>query len=396
MPDPETPLLIGIIAGEASGDLLGAGLIRELKKLFPSARFEGIGGPQMMAEGFNSLFPMERLSIMGLVEVLGRLPELFSMRRQLLEHFTSRRPAVFIGIDAPDFNIGVELRLRAKGIKTAHYVSPSVWAWRQNRIFKIARAVDLMLTLLPFEAGFYRQHKVPVQFVGHPLAEMMPLHPVKAEARERLGVSAKEGQIIAVLPGSRGGEVKMLGPVFIQTMLWLHKRRPQLTFLLPAANPHRKKQIQMQLEQAGVDLPLIIMDGHSRDVMQAADSILMASGTATLEAMLAKRPMVVAYKMAPLTYWIMKRLLKAKYISLPNLLADEALVPELIQHNANPQSLGKAVLASLQPEQSKSLEKKFTDLHLQIKQDADKVAAESIAKLIQSQFSSDTAQARHE
>ncbi len=383
-----------MIAGEASGDLLGAGLIRELKTHFPNARFEGIGGPQMIEEGFHSLFPMERLSVMGLVEVLGRLPELFSIRRSLLEHFTARQPAVFIGIDAPDFNIGVELRLRLRGIKTAHYVSPSVWAWRQNRIFKIARAVDLMLTLLPFEAGFYRQHNVPVQFVGHPLAEMMPLHPDKAEARKRLGVTAKEGDMVAVLPGSRGGEVKMLGPVFIQTMLWLYKRRPQITFVLPAANPHRKKQIQMQLKEAGVDLPLTILDGQSRDAMQAADSILMASGTATLEAMLAKRPMVVAYRMAPLTYWIMKRLLKAKYISLPNLLADEALVPELIQQNANPEALGKAVLASLQAERSKSLEKKFTDLHLQIKQGADKVAAQSIAKLIQSQLPSDVAQAK--
>ncbi|WP_020406483.1 lipid-A-disaccharide synthase [Hahella ganghwensis] len=390
MPDSASPLIIGLIAGEASGDLLGAGLIRELKKHFPNARFEGVGGPQMIEEGFNSLFPMERLSVMGLVEVLGRLPELFAMRRKLLDHFAATQPAVFIGIDAPDFNIGIELRLRANGIKTAHYVSPSVWAWRQNRIYKIAKAVDLMLTLLPFEAGFYQQHQVPVKFVGHPLAEMMPVSPDKSESRRKLELPL-EGELVAVLPGSRGGEVKMLGPVFIQAMHWLSKRRPKITFVLPAANAYRKRQIQTQLNEAGVELPLTILDGHSREAMQAADSILMASGTATLEAMLAKRPMVVAYRMTPITYWIMKRLLKAKYISLPNLLADEALVPELIQHEANPEAIGKAVLRSLQADQRLALEKRFTELHLQIKQDADRVAADSIAKLINSSLPSTTA-----
>ncbi len=375
-------LRIGMIAGEASGDLLGAGLIRELKQHFPNAEFEGIGGPQMISEGFRSMFPMERLSVMGLVEVLGRLPELFAIRRHLVQHFVNSPPDVFIGIDSPDFTIGVELRLRLQGIKTAHYVSPSVWAWRQNRIFKIAKAIDLMLTLLPFEARFYEEHRVPVQFVGHPLAEMMPLNPDRVETRKRIDLPP-ESEILAVLPGSRGGEIKLLGPTFIATLQWLHKRRPDLLFVIPAANPLRRRQIEAQLQEAGVgQLPVRILDGHSRDAMIASNAILMASGTATLEAMLAKRPMVVAYKLAPLSYWIMKRLLKAKYISLPNLLADKALVPELVQHNATPVKLGQAVLAALEPRRQKELMEKFTELHLQIKQNANVVAANAIAQLI--------------
>jgi len=373
---------IGMIAGETSGDLLGAGLIRELKVHFPHAEFEGIGGSQMVAEGLSSMFPMERLSVMGLVEVLGRLPELYAIRRHLVQHFLQTPPDVFIGIDSPDFTIGVELRLRLQGIKTAHYVSPSVWAWRQNRIFKIAKAVDLMMTLLPFEAQFYEAHHVPVKFVGHPLAEMMPVKPDQAEARQRINLPQEE-RILAVLPGSRGGEIKMLGPVFIATMQWLHKRHPKLRFVIPAVNPLRRRQIEAQLEEVGVgDLPINLLDGHSRDAMMAANAILMASGTATLEAMLAKRPMVVAYKLAPLSYWIMKRLLKAKYISLPNLLADEALVPELIQQDATPAKLGEAVVEALEPWRQEVLQKKFTEIHLKIKQNANVVAADAIAQLI--------------
>ncbi|MBU6949922.1 lipid-A-disaccharide synthase [Hahella sp. HN01] len=381
-PISQRPIRIGIVAGEASGDLLGAGLMQELKALYPQATFEGIGGERMLKEGFNTFFQMERLSIMGLVEVLGRLPELLAMRRRIVEHFTANPPDLFLGIDSPDFTIGIELKLRQAGIKTAHYVSPSVWAWRQNRVFKIAKAVDLMLTLLPFEARFYREHNVPVKFVGHPLAEIIPLHPDKVAMRHELGTDAS-GEVVAVLPGSRGGEVSRLGPTFIETIAWLHQRRPDIRFLIPAANQARRAQIEQQLQSHGGRLPVTLIDQHSRECMMAADAILLASGTATLEAMLVKRPMVVAYKLATLSYWIMRRLLKAKYISLPNLLADRALVPELIQHDATPSKLGGALLKELDVERRRSLEGEFEGLHKLIRQNASVVAAQAIAELIE-------------
>ncbi|WLQ14659.1 lipid-A-disaccharide synthase [Hahella aquimaris] len=381
-PISQRPIRIGIVAGEASGDLLGAGLIQELKALYPQATFEGIGGERMLKEGFNTFFQMERLSIMGLVEVLGRLPELLAMRRRIVEHFTANPPDLFLGIDSPDFTIGIELKLRQAGIKTAHYVSPSVWAWRQNRVFKIAKAVDLMLTLLPFEARFYREHNVPVKFVGHPLAEIIPLHPDKVAMRHELGIDAS-GEVIAVLPGSRGGEVSRLGPTFVETIAWLHQRRPDIRFLIPAANQARRAQIEQQLQSHGGRLPVTLIDQHSRECMMAADAILLASGTATLEAMLVKRPMVVAYKLATLSYWIMRRLLKAKYISLPNLLADKALVPELIQQDATPSRLGGALLKELDVERRRSLEDEFEGLHKLIRQNASVVAAQAIAELIE-------------
>ncbi|MDG9668284.1 lipid-A-disaccharide synthase [Hahella sp. CR1] len=381
-PISQRPIRIGIVAGEASGDLLGAGLMQELKALYPQATFEGIGGERMLKEGFYTFFQMERLSIMGLVEVLGRLPELLAMRRRIVEHFTANPPDLFLGIDSPDFTIGIELKLRQVGIKTAHYVSPSVWAWRQNRVFKIAKAVDLMLTLLPFEARFYREHNVPVKFVGHPLAEIIPLHPDKVAMRHELGIDAS-GEVVAVLPGSRGGEVSRLGPTFIETIAWLHQRRPDVRFLIPAANQARRVQIEQQLQSHGGRLPVTLIDQQSRECMMAADAILLASGTATLEAMLVKRPMVVAYKLATLSYWIMRRLLKAKYISLPNLLADRALVPELIQHDATPSKLGGALLKELDVERRRSLEGEFEGLHKLIRQNASVVAAQAIAELIE-------------
>ncbi|ABC31913.1 lipid-A-disaccharide synthase [Hahella chejuensis KCTC 2396] len=381
-PISERPIRIGIVAGEASGDLLGAGLMQEIKALYPQATFEGIGGERMLKEGFNTFFQMERLSIMGLVEVLGRLPELLAMRRRIVDHFTATPPDLFLGIDSPDFTIGIELKLRQAGIKTAHYVSPSVWAWRQNRVFKIAKAVDLMLTLLPFEARFYREHNVPVKFVGHPLAEIIPLHPDKVAMRHELGIDAS-GEVIAVLPGSRGGEVSRLGPTFIETIAWLHQRRPDVRFVIPAANQARKTQIEQQLQSHGGRLPVTLIDQHSRECMMAADAILLASGTATLEAMLVKRPMVVAYKLATLSYWIMRRLLKAKYISLPNLLADKALVPELIQNDATPAKLGEALLKELNVERRRSLEDEFEGLHKLIRQNASVAAAQAVAELIE-------------
>lgn len=376
-----------MIAGEMSGDLLGSGLIKSLKSHYPDAVFEGIGGPKMLEAGFSSLVPMERLSVMGLVEVLGRLRELFAIRRKILEHFTLYPPDIFIGIDSPDFTIGVELRLRRQGVKTCHYVSPSVWAWRQNRIYKIARAVDLMLTLFPFEAEFYERHQVPVKFVGHPLAEIMPLNPDKRAMQSSLSLNPN-GKLLAVLPGSRGGEIKMLLPTFMRTMIWLADKQPELMFVIPAVNQTRRKQIETVIQETVTEsarkrLNLMVIDGQSRELMQAADAILITSGTATLEAMLAKRPMVVAYKMAGITYWLMRLMLKAKYISLPNLLADEALVPELIQHDATPERLGQALLQQLDQSKTAYLAEQFRNLHQTLQRNANEQAASAVAELIE-------------
>ena len=293
---------IAIVAGELSGDLLGAGLMAVLKINYPQARFTGIGGPEMLAQGFKTVVPLERLAVMGLVEVLRHLPELLSIRRQLYQRLLADPPAVFIGIDAPDFNLSLERRLRASKIPTVHYVSPSVWAWRPWRVRKIARAVNLMLTLLPFEADFYRDHQVAVRYVGHPLADMIPFHNDGAAARLALGLTlAADARIVAVLPGSRSGEVNRLGPLLLDTVVWLHRQRPELHFLMPAATPALSRLLATLIAERAPGLPLTLIQGQSRTVMAASDVALLASGTATLEAMLLKRPMVAAYRVAPLT-----------------------------------------------------------------------------------------------
>jgi len=378
---------IGMVAGEISGDILGAGLIKELKQRYPNAQFEGIGGPLMINEGFKSHVPMERLSVMGLVEVLGRLFELIGIRRRIKQHFLDNPPDVFIGIDAPDFTLGLEESLRKSGIKTAHYVSPSVWAWRQKRVFKIARAVDLMLTLFPFEARFYKEHNVPVAFVGHPLADMIPLEPSQGKARERLGLMltplGTSQNIVALLPGSRSGEIHYLGEIFIEAAKLVLAQNADAKFLLPYVNDDRKQQIEEIIQRLGPNLPITLIKGQSRDVMAASNVILLASGTATLEAMLLKRPMVVAYRMSAITFFIMKRLMKAPYISLPNLLANKALVPELIQAQASPQNLAKSLLQRLkQDENSEELNAQYIKIHESLKQDASDKAATAVARLI--------------
>lgn len=376
------PVRIGMVAGEISGDILGAGLIRELRKKFPNAQFEGIGGPLMIAEGFDSHVPMERLSVMGLVEVLGRIFELIGIRRRLKRHFLQNRPDVFIGIDAPDFTLGLELALRKQGIKTAHYVSPSVWAWRQKRIFKIARAVDLMLTLFPFEAKFYDEHKVPVRFVGHPLADLIPLHSSKEKSRQELGLDLHK-TVVGLLPGSRSGEIHYLGDVFVQAADLIAKARPDVQFVLPYVNDARKQQIEEVLGNHNLALSIKLVQGQSRTVMAASDVILLASGTATLEAMLIKRPMVVAYRMSAITYAIMTRLMKAPFIALPNLLANRLVVPELIQAQASPTNLAKEVLKHLSSaEDQRALEGVFTNLHSSLRQDASSQAATAVAELL--------------
>ncbi len=373
-------LHIGVLAGESSGDILGAGLMQALRQLRPDVRFSGIGGPLMQQQGLQSRVPMERLSVMGLVEPLKRLPELLRIRRDIVRHFCSDRPDVFIGIDSPDFNLGVERRLREQGIRTVHYVSPSVWAWRQRRIRKIAAATDLVLTLFPFESDFYREHRVPVAFVGHPLADDIPLEPDRLKAREALGLSGA-GQILALLPGSRQGEVARMGPVFLQTAALLARQNPDMHFLLPCANAERKQQLQALLP-AGMD-KVHLLDGQSRVAMAAADAVLLASGTAALEAMLLKRPMLVCYKMAPLSHAIISRMLKVPYFSLPNLLAREPLVEELVQDAVNADNLFVKVQALLQSDaRQQRLGERYREIHRTLLGGASAKAARAVLGLV--------------
>ncbi|WP_413231789.1 lipid-A-disaccharide synthase [Marinobacter sp.] len=372
-----------MVAGEASGDILGAGLIRALRTRYPRARFVGIGGDEMIAQGFHSLVPMERLSVMGLVEVLGRLRELFSIRDRLMDYFLTTPPDVVIGIDSPDFTLGVERRCREAGIPTVHYVSPSVWAWRQKRIFKIAKSIDLMLTLFPFEARFYEEHKVPVSFVGHPLADRIPMETDTAGARESLGLNP-ETPVLAILPGSRSEEVARLGELFLSAARWIQSRRADLQLVIPCINRDREQQVRELVAALEVELPVTIVRGRSREVMAASDVVMLASGTATLEAMLLKKPMVVGYRLSGLSYALLSRLVKVPYVALPNLLSGQELVPELLQDDATPESLGQAVLERLaDPAERERLTGAFEDLHRQLRRTADERAASAISALLE-------------
>jgi len=330
-------LRIGILAGEASGDILGSRVLAALRQRFPDLTVEGMGGPLMEAQGLTSMYPMERLSVMGFVEPLKRLPELLRIRGALYRHFRDNPPDVFLGIDSPDFNLHLEQKLRAQGIRTAHLVSPTIWAWRAGRIRKIRRAVDLMLCLFPFELDIYRQHAMAATFVGHPLADEIPLHTDPGPARAALGLPTT-GKVLALLPGSRGGEVRLLAPLFLEAARQLSQRDPAIHFVLPAASEARMAQIHAELERFP-ELPVTVLEGQSRQAMAAADAILLASGTATLEAMLLKRPMVVAYRMGELSWQLASRIATTRFVALPNVLAGERIVPELLQHAATPQAM---------------------------------------------------------
>ncbi|MCQ9469650.1 lipid-A-disaccharide synthase [Pseudomonas alliivorans] len=371
------PLRIALVAGEASGDILGSGLMRAIKARHPDAEFIGVGGPLMEAQGMQSYFPMERLSVMGLVEVLGRLRELLARRKLLVQTLIDEKPDVFIGIDAPDFTLNIELQLRRAGIKTVHYVSPSVWAWRQKRVLKIREGCDLMLTLLPFEARFYEEKGVPVRFVGHPLADTIPLESDRAAARTELGLMG-DGPVVALMPGSRGGEVGRLGALFFDAAERLLIQRPTMRFVLPCASPQRRTQIEELLQ--GRDLPITLLDGRSHVALAACDAVLIASGTATLEALLYKRPMVVAYRMAPVTFWVLKRLVKSPYVSLPNLLAQRLLVPELLQDAATPEALAETLLPLIDEGQAQT--QGFDEIHRTLRRDASNQAAEAVLGLL--------------
>ncbi|MCV2403802.1 lipid-A-disaccharide synthase [Marinomonas sp. C2222] len=373
-----------LVAGEASGDILGANLIAHLKKLQPDAVFEGIGGPLMEAQGLTSMVPMDRLSVMGLVEVLGRLRELLGIRKRLYLSCLDNPPTAFIGIDSPDFNMPLAKKLKLAGIPTVHYVSPSVWAWRQKRIFNIKKSVDLMLALFPFELPIYHEHNIPVECVGHTLADEIPLESDAQEARQTLGLDIPESSpVFAILPGSREGEVAKLAPLFAETMKIIKQQEPKAIFLMPAANEKRRGQIQAVLLEAGVEANII--DGQSRTVMAASDAILLASGTAALEAMLVKRPMVVSYKVNKLTYAIMSRMIKVPYVSLPNLLANEPLVPELLQDEAIPENLASNLLdvrRSFYADQS--IQDKYLDLHNMLRKNAGEQGAKAIISMLES------------
>ncbi|KUM43878.1 lipid-A-disaccharide synthase [Pseudomonas sp. EpS/L25] len=374
----QRPLRVALVAGEASGDLLGAGLMQALRAQHPHIEFMGVGGPRMEAEGLVSEFPMERLAVMGLVEVLGRLRELLGRRKALIAQLLAARPDVFIGIDAPDFVLEIEAQLHGAGIPAVHYVSPSVWAWRQKRVLKIRDGCDLMLTLFPFEARFYEEQRVPVRFVGHPLADTIPFDSDRRAARQSLGLP-EEGKVIALLPGSRGGEVGRLGALFLDAAALLLAKRPDVRFVLPCANAARRAQVE-QLLEGRPPLPLLLTDGRSHEVLAACDGVLIASGTATLETLLFKRPMVVAYRVAPLTYLILKQLVKSPYISLPNLLAGRKLVPELIQHEATPEHLVAELLPLLErPEQQTD---SFAAIHHSLRRDASVQAASAVLALL--------------
>jgi len=341
-----TRLHIGIAAGETSGDILGGAVAGELRTRYgDQLTLSGIGGTRLAEQGLDSLYPMDRLSVFGIVEPLKRLPELLRIRRHLCEQQLDLRPDCFLGIDSPDFNLGVESRLRQKGVRTAHLVSPSVWAWRAGRIKHIAQSVDLMLCLLPFEVAVYQEAGVAATCVGHPLIEELAALPAQDTLRERLGIGQTD-KVLAVLPGSRSGEIAGLMPVYVQTMQRLHARHPELRFLIPAANTERQGQIEAALES--VDLPVTVVLGRGRETMAVADAVLLASGTATLEAMLLRKPMVIAYRMHWLSWQILSRLAITRFVGLPNVLAGRAVVPELLQAAATPEALADAVQAALE------------------------------------------------
>ena len=373
---------IAIVAGEVSGDILGAGLIAALRKRYPSAVFEGIAGPLMQAQGCTAWYPIEKLSVMALTEVLAKLREILAIRKDVRQRWLANPPDLFIGIDAPDFNLRLESQLKSAGIPTIHYVSPSVWAWRQGRIRKIVKAVDHMLTLFPFEADFYRQHQQAVTCVGHPLADDIPLIPDLQQARIDLDLPADK-TIIGLLPGSRASEVSRLIDILMATAAWVNERQSNLHFVIPAANAALANVIRPAMARyPSVSVQLI--DGQSRTVMQASDAILLASGTATLEAMLMKRPMVVTYRVSGLSYAIMNRLVKTPFVALPNVLANEMLVPELIQHDAVPEKLGPALLEQLAPGQQQHLNERFTQLHKMLRLNASESAADVVEQLLES------------
>ncbi len=379
----ERKLTIGMVAGEASGDLLGAHLIAALRPHLPGAEFIGIGGPKMQAEGLDSLFPMERLAVRGYAEVLRHYPGLVWMRRRLRQVLLQAQPCLFIGVDAPDFNLGLEAGLKRGGIPVVHYVSPSIWAWRGSRIGAIARAVDHVLTLFPFEQAIYRKAGIPATYVGHPLADLIPEQDQTAGTRNQLKI-APERKVIALLPGSRQSELRYMADTFIATAKLMAEKMVQPLFLVPLVSRETREIFEAALYRAdAAELPLTILFGHARDALAAADVALVASGTATLEAALLKKPMVITYKMAGASWQLMRRMGYLPYVGLPNILAGEFVVPELLQHDATPENLAQALLNTLNDTVVRErIPRRFAAIHRQLKCNAAEQAATAVLSLV--------------
>ncbi|MCY3689678.1 MAG: lipid-A-disaccharide synthase [Gammaproteobacteria bacterium] len=379
------PIHLGIVAGEKSGDILGAGLMRALRDLYPAAHFSGVGGPEMERLGCDSLAPMERLSVMGLVEPLGRLPELLRIKRRLERFFLKTRPAAFIGIDSPDFNLRLSGSLHKRGIRTIHYVSPSVWAWRKGRIHGIARSIDLMLTLFPFETDIYREHGVRVQCVGHPLADEIGLEDGGERARRELSLDPA-APVIALMPGSRKSEIRRMAPEFLAAASAAQDRFPELRFLVPCSGAENRRLLEEIIAQGGFAGAEIRLLDRSHQAIAAADFVILASGTASLEAMLLRRPMVACYKLAPLSYALASRIVKVDHMAIPNLLAGERLVPEYVQNDVNGENLLREIERFMENRAPrKELLEKFAQQHRFLRRNASAQAAGAIHELLTGQ-----------
>ncbi len=377
------PLTIGVVAGEASGDLLGAHLIRALRVRLPEARFTGIGGPRMQSAGMEVLYPMEKLAVRGYVEVLRHYAEIRGIRQRLAARFLKHPPALFVGVDAPDFNLDLELKLRSAGIPTAHLVSPSIWAWRGERIKKIRRAVGRMLVIFPFEQEIYEKAGIPATYVGHPLAEMLAPSPDRAAAREQLRLTAV-AKVIVLLPGSRLSEVSQMADTFIETARQIAAAVPDAQFLVPLVNRSTRDLFETALyrRQTG-DLNLTVLFGHAHEAMAAADVVLAASGTATLEAALIGRPVVIAYRMPRASWWIMRNRRYQPYVGLPNILAGEFIVPEFLQDEATPENLSQAVLNLLFDSVVRArLETRFAAIARELRQDSAERMASALVAMV--------------
>jgi lipid-A-disaccharide synthase len=384
-PIPHPPQ-IAIVAGEASGDLLGALLIQGLKTHGIQADFYGIAGPKMQSAGARSLFPMEALSVRGYVEALGSLRKILGIRKALVRQLLAKPPRLFVGVDAPDFNLTLERRLKRAGIATAHFVSPSVWAWRPKRINKVRKAVDHTLLIFPFEEDLYRQAGIPATYVGHPIAHALP-EPDRKRARERLALEAGSGaevEWVALLPGSRPSELKALADLFVQTAKTLHAHRPQVRFLVPLVNRETRQAFEVALHKAEAhDLPIRILFGHAHDALQAADCALIASGTATLEALLLDCPHVITYKVPWLTYQIMKRQALQPWVGLPNILAGRNLVPEILQEQATPEQLSQTLATLLaNPEARQAQKDEFAVQRARLKRDTPRLIAQALGPFL--------------
>ncbi len=379
---PESPL-VGIVAGEPSGDQLGGALLQVLRQRMPNARFVGIGGPLMTAAGMQSLYPMEKLSVRGYVEVLRHFREIAGIRRELKKYFLRERPAIFIGIDAPDFNLDLESVLKAAGIPAVHYVSPSIWAWRGGRIRKIRKAVTRMLTVFPFEAAIYEKADIPVTYVGHPLADMLAAAPSRADARAGLRIPLS-APVVALLPGSRVSELESMADVFVGAAERIAAEIDGVRLLVPLVNRQTRELFEAALyrRQSG-ELEIKLLFGHAHDAMAAADVVLVASGTATLEAALLKRAMVITYRMPRLSWWIMKGMGYQPWVGLPNILAGEFVVPELLQDAATPEALSAAVIDLLRDaDKRKAIEQRFSEMAAGLQHNAAERAAEAIMPYI--------------